>query len=214
MTYTNKRSNTSKNSKNSKQRNNYKNNRNRKRHLRRHKPAKEEFILKDIKEGASGPLNAIGDFFAKDIPQFFTALGYSIQWIGLVIWWFISEVLNPAVWIMDVILGAFAGLQLISYAILDAMMSLLRSSFNGIFNPLIQGIWGDEYNDTKSTSKCYKMPECSVPYPILFATIALPPLGVFMELGMKGWLNILICAGLTLLYYLPGLIYALILLYC
>ena len=49
---------------------------------------------------------------------------------------------------------------------------------------------------------------------VLLGTIILPPLGVFMELGIKGWLNILICALLTLLYYVPGLVYALILLYC
>ena len=44
------------------------------------------------------------------------------------------------------------------------------------------------------------------PIKILFA-IPLPPVGVFMEVGLKGhfWLNIL----LTLLGYVPGIIHAL-----
>lgn len=44
------------------------------------------------------------------------------------------------------------------------------------------------------------------PIKILFA-ILLPPLGVFLEVGLKGhfWLNIL----LTLLGFIPGIIHAL-----
>ena len=40
----------------------------------------------------------------------------------------------------------------------------------------------------------------------IIAAILLPPLGVFLEVGIKGhfWLNIL----LTLLGYLPGIIHA------
>jgi uncharacterized membrane protein YqaE (UPF0057 family) len=53
-----------------------------------------------------------------------------------------------------------------------------------------------------------------LPISIIITTIFLPPLGLFMELGFKGWLNIAICALLTLFFYFPGLIYALIILYC
>lgn len=44
------------------------------------------------------------------------------------------------------------------------------------------------------------------PIKIIFA-ILLPPVGVFMEVGLKGhfWLNLL----LTLLGYIPGIIHAL-----
>ena len=35
-------------------------------------------------------------------------------------------------------------------------------------------------------------------------------MGVFMDMGLSGWLNILICVLLTLLYYIPGLTYALL----
>ena len=62
--------------------------------------------------------------------------------------------------------------------------------------------------------KCYRTPDGQVPFSVIVATILLPPMGVFMEFGITGWLNIVICGILTLLFYFPGLIYALILIYC
>lgn len=44
----------------------------------------------------------------------------------------------------------------------------------------------------------------------IIAIIICPPLGVFMSYGLAGWLKILICAGLSIFYYFPGLIYALL----
>lgn len=62
--------------------------------------------------------------------------------------------------------------------------------------------------------KCYKTVEGSVPWTVVLATVLFPPSGVFMEYGLHGWLQILICLLLTFMFYFPGLIYALILLYC
>lgn len=44
----------------------------------------------------------------------------------------------------------------------------------------------------------------------IISTIICPPLGIFMSYGISGWFKILICCALTLLYYVPGLIYALL----
>lgn len=44
----------------------------------------------------------------------------------------------------------------------------------------------------------------------IIAIIICPPLGVFMSFGLAGWLKIIICAGLSLFYYFPGLVYALL----
>lgn len=41
-------------------------------------------------------------------------------------------------------------------------------------------------------------------------TFTCPPAGVFMAYGFRGWLQILICCVASLLYYFPGLTYALI----
>jgi uncharacterized membrane protein YqaE (UPF0057 family) len=43
-----------------------------------------------------------------------------------------------------------------------------------------------------------------------FLTMLCPPAGVFMAYGMSGWIQIIICCVLSLLYYIPGLIYAII----
>ena len=62
--------------------------------------------------------------------------------------------------------------------------------------------------------KCYgPKDDGTIPTTILLSTILCPPLGVFMMLGLKGWLYILISALLSLFYYIPGLIYALVLFY-
>ena len=57
--------------------------------------------------------------------------------------------------------------------------------------------------------RCYKT-MTSTGYLNIIGTIICPPLGVFMSFGLSGFFKILICAGLTLLYYIPGLVYALL----
>jgi uncharacterized membrane protein YqaE (UPF0057 family) len=42
------------------------------------------------------------------------------------------------------------------------------------------------------------------------ATIICPPLGVFMAFGLKAYMRILLCCVLSLAYYIPGLVYALL----
>ncbi len=65
----------------------------------------------------------------------------------------------------------------------------------------------------KKGKKCYLTNDNTVPFSILLGTILCPPIGVFMNLGITGWFNILICGILTLLYYIPGLFYALLVIY-
>tara|TARA_B100000902_G_C27312903_1_gene919472 strand:+ start:317 stop:1390 length:1074 start_codon:yes stop_codon:yes gene_type:complete len=62
--------------------------------------------------------------------------------------------------------------------------------------------------------KCYAAPDGTVPFPVIISTILCPPVGVFMEYGLSGWFQIFICSLLTLMFYFPGLLYALILIYC
>lgn len=57
--------------------------------------------------------------------------------------------------------------------------------------------------------RCYKS-MTSEGYLNIIATIICPPLGVFMSFGLMGMFKILVCAGLTLYYYIPGLVYALL----
>jgi len=57
--------------------------------------------------------------------------------------------------------------------------------------------------------RCYKGMG-SNGYINIISTIICPPLGIFMAFGMKGWFKIAICSLLSLLYYIPGLVYALL----
>ena len=43
-----------------------------------------------------------------------------------------------------------------------------------------------------------------------FLTLLCPPAGVFMAYGIAGWVQIIICCVLSILYYVPGFVYALI----
>jgi uncharacterized membrane protein YqaE (UPF0057 family) len=88
----------------------------------------------------------------------------------------------------------------------------------------------DEFEETQTTTqntksgvadkidcagrKCYKTEAGTVPWTVILATVLFPPSGVFMELGLTGWIQILVCLLLTFMFYFPGLIYALIILYC
>jgi len=65
-----------------------------------------------------------------------------------------------------------------------------------------------EYHKYRSM-RCYKT-MTSEGYLNIIATIICPPLGVFMSFGLAGMFKILVCAALTLYYYIPGLVYALL----
>ena len=105
--------------------------------------------------------------------------------------------------------------------------ALLKKFVNSLGDMTVKAIWGVDNVDNVGNpdsdegdnacmgdKKCYKTPDGTVPFSVVIATILCPPVGVFMEYGILGWFNILICSLLTLMFYFPGLIYALILLYC
>ncbi len=87
-------------------------------------------------------------------------------------------------------------------------------SVSGSLKDIKTGLIGDGTGKGLGISLSLPEQQGKFPISIIITTIFLPPLGLFMELGFKGWLNIAICALLTLFYYFPGLIYALIILYC
>ena len=109
-----------------------------------------------------------------------------------------------------------------------AVMFYVRKFVNWIGRYTVQAIWGaDNVPDSGDPSdrvidpngcdpgdKCYKTADGTIPFSVIMATVLCPPVGVFMEYGVLGWFNVLICALLTLAFYFPGLIYALLLLYC
>jgi len=172
--------------------------------------------LKKISKGFS----EINNFF-KSIPRFF-------KWLFVdFLKWVITDFLNPYLVLHDLVRGILAVIRIIALSVLDILSGIARSLINLVFEPIISGFWGytpseKEMNpkDASEAAKCakgkrcFEQPQSKVAFPVIISTIILPPLGLFMELGLKGWMNLLLCAILTLFYYFPGLIYALIILYC
>ena len=176
-------------------------------------------VLDDI-AGGFKKLAVIGDFF-KGIPKFF-------KWVFVDLFkWLFIDFLHPYFIAHDIARGVLTVLRVIILTILDVLSGIVRSLVNLVFEPIISGFWGYtpsdkeiNKNDKSEAAKCakgkrcFEQPKTKVAFPVLISTIILPPLGLFMELGLKGWMNLLLCAILTLFYYFPGLIYALIILYC
>ena len=100
---------------------------------------------------------------------------------------------------------------------------LLYGVFFSIFDPLLKALLGNKksllsdrlnkkyYN--KNTGKCDKR-HGAFRFDLWWIrttlTILFPPIGVFMAKGMNGMLQVLICCVLTMMFYVPGLIYALL----
>ncbi len=81
-------------------------------------------------------------------------------------------------------------------------------------NPLTQISGGGSGIDLGIKIDLSAKSESGLSLSVIILTVLLPPLGLFMELGLKNWINIALCALLTAFYYFPGLIYALIIIYC
>ena len=176
------------------------------------------------------------DMFASiiKIGEVFIFLGDCIVWLGKFIFWFLKfiawvfiDLLNPAKLATDF----FGALMVITISICRIPFDIILSVFTigtNLIGGWLQGFWGWDQssltvNDRNSKyfkninrnkgSKCYLTNSNTVPFSIILGTILCPPLGVFMDLGITGWLNIIICILLTLLFYLPGLVYALLIIY-
>ena len=166
------------------------------------------------------------------IGEVFLTLGDLIIWFGKFIAWFIFFI----GWLFkflfyDLITDFYNSLLVIIVTIFTLPFNLLSGIFAFGMNSIggwFTTIWGWDqsnltYNDKNSNyfkgidrvkgKKCYLTSNNTVPFSIILGTIICPPLGVFMDLGATGWFNILICTLLTLMFYVPGLVYALLVIY-
>jgi uncharacterized membrane protein YqaE (UPF0057 family) len=137
--------------------------------------------------------------------------------IPKIILWFIQFIIwivRLAIFIIISIYHLFKGgfkeiitniITLIIYTPINLLINLIKKIFG-------DGIKQDKQNDPNY--RCYGVEDDgTVPTSILISTVLCPPLGVFMMYGLTGWLYILVSALLSLVYYIPGLIYALMQIY-
>ena len=162
-----------------------------------------------------GAMKAIGKFFGKTIPLGILDIVKIIYWIFKLILWFVTDILNPVIWVEDGAKGIFNVIIIIIMGMVEIVLGLIREVFNYILEPIFSSFWGHGNNNkVGKCKKCFSTRAGKLPFSVIIGTILLPPLGVFMELGISGWINIVVCVLLTLAFYFPGLIYALILLTC
>jgi len=168
------------------------------------------------------------------IGQMFFKIGDFIIWLLKFVFWFIKfvvwiviDLLNPVTLLKDLYQTILIFVVSICRIPLDIIIELYKLGINTI-GGWMQGFWGwdmtglskndknskyfKSYNRIKG-QKTYITNKNTVPFSIILGTIVCPPMGVFMDMGTSGWLNIIICCLLTLLFYLPGLCYALLIIY-
>ena len=168
----------------------------------------------------------IGGFFLK-IGELIMWLLKFLLWLIKFILWAITDFLNPLNFLNDF----FQTLMLIVVSICRLPFDIIGALFKIAINSIggwMQGFWGWDMsgltkNDKNSKyfksfdrtkgQKTYITNANTVPFSIILGTILCPPMGVFMDMGTSGWLNIIICCLLTLLFYIPGLCYALLIIY-
>jgi len=172
------------------------------------------------------PIETIGNVFIFLIQLIFWFFKF-VAWFVQFIFWVFVDLLNPLNFLSDF----FNALMVIIVSICRLPFDLLITIFAIGVNTIggwMQGFWGWEMsnltkNDKNSNyfqaykrnkgQKTYLTNSNTVPFSIILGTILCPPMGVFMDMGTSGWLNIIVCCLLTLLFYLPGLCYALLIIY-
>ena len=174
------------------------------------------------------------DMFASiiQIGKVFFFLLDVILWLIKFIAWFIMFIIAVIKFMLvDLIFDFYNSIVLIVVTICKLPIDILGGLFAWVMNGIggwMTTIWGwDQSNLTKQDKnskyfkgidrnkgrKCYLTNNNKVPFSILLGTILCPPMGVFMDMGATGWVNILICVILTLMFYIPGLAYALLVIY-
>ena len=171
-----------------------------------------------------------------DIGQIFVFLIKSVEYIiRLLIWlikffvWFLTEVANPYMFFTDFMNSIKVVTTTLVIGPIKFIMFLVKKLVNGLLENTLGSFWGwdrqpkDAWDYHKAAyfnsgeecrgKKCYVTKSGKIPFSILIGTIVCPPIGVFMEYGFTGWLNILVCILLTFLFYFPGLMYALFCIY-
>lgn len=168
-----------------------------------------------VKEGFYS-LKSIGNSL-KSLGKMIGALFKILGWLFKFVMYILGEILNPFNLFKDLYSGFTALPRVLINVIVRLVVTFSKYIINKVMNPIMNKIFGWDIKNQKSEGdkekKCYKANEGKVPMSVILSTIILPPLGVFMRFGLRRWMDILIAGGLSILYYFPGLTYALVLIY-
>ena len=169
----------------------------------------------------------------KTIVVVFIFLIKLIIWFGQFLIWMVQFILFLVDVLVEIPKDFFKSILAITASVLLAIpqtvINIMKVTSNTFMKYVVSGFWGwdkvpnssDDYNKGKYWSKhkgddkgkCHVAEDGRIPFTVLMGTIVMPPIGVFMTLGLTGWFHILICTLLTLAFYFPGLIYGLMIVY-
>ena len=113
----------------------------------------------------------------------------------------------------DIFSGSFSYPKIITETLLVLIKRVANSLVDKFIGPLFKNVFGWDWSYNTKQKDIYKTEEGKIPITVIISTILLPPLGVFMRFGLAKWTNILITGCLTMLFYFPGLIFALVQIY-
>jgi len=174
------------------------------------------------------PISIIADVF-KALYKFLKWTASFLLWCWVFAVWLFTDLLNPKHFIHDFYNTIKIIIVTIFSTIFTVLMVLFKYSVN-LVGGWVQGFWGWDQSsltqkdkdsnyfqkinsNKKNKKKCYLTNTNTIPFSVILGTVLCPPIGVFMDMGLTGWMNIIICMLLTLCFYVPGLIYALIIIY-
>jgi uncharacterized membrane protein YqaE (UPF0057 family) len=179
-----------------------------------------------------GGVNDIRETFYSlgDIGQSLKTIGKSIGsffkilfWIFKFVFYLVGELLNPFNLFNDLFTSFSSLPRIIINVVMRIVVTFFKYIINNILDPIVNKAFGwdihieNDYDEEKDENvkdkKCYKPDEGALPNTVIISTILLPPLGIFMRFGLQKWLEILIAGALTMLYYIPGLIYSFIMIW-
>jgi uncharacterized membrane protein YqaE (UPF0057 family) len=172
------------------------------------------------------PILAIGECFIFLLKALFWLIKFMI-WLVEFVMWILFDLLNPINFFTEFTKTLMLIVVTVCKIPFDLILVLYKMGVNTIAG-WMQGFWGWDMSsltkrdknspyfksfDKNKGQKVYYTNSNTVPFSIILGTIICPPMGVFMDLGLSGWLNIIVCCLLTLLFYIPGLCYALLIIY-
>ena len=151
------------------------------------------------------PIIKVGSMFMDILKLVFTLLKWFPKLIDIVV-----NLLNPVVFIKDILSGVFKGLELIVMAFFDILVNTPREKGDqtglgkdGIFP---NGVFGTNNKDGTPQPNATCVPPSTLK---LILMVLCPPYVVFNKYGLlRGWHLTLLCCFLTYWYYFPGLMFA------
>ena len=151
------------------------------------------------------PIIKVGSMFMDILKLVFTLLKWFPKLIDIVV-----NLLNPVVFIKDILSGVFKGLELIVMAFFDILVNTPREKGDetglgkdGIFP---NGVFGTNNKDGTPQPNATCVPPSTLK---LILMVLCPPYVVFNKYGLlRGWHLTILCCLLTYWYYFPGLMFA------